>query len=138
MDLSIIIPVYNSEKILPVLIEEIKKSLMANKLKKELIFVNDLSEDHSWEKIKELAKKNSFIKGISLKKNYGQHNAIAAGLSEATGSYIILMDDDLQHDPIYIEKILFELENGYDACYVKYINRNVYEKKRTTDTSHLP
>ena len=52
MDLSIIIPVYNSEKILPVLIEEIKKSLMANKLKKELIFVNDLSEDHSWEKIK--------------------------------------------------------------------------------------
>ncbi len=123
MDLSIIIPVYNSEKILPVLIEEIKKSLMANNLKKELIFVNDLSEDHSWEKIKELAKKNSFIKGISLKKNYGQHNAIAAGLSEATGSYIILMDDDLQHDPIYIEKILSELENGYDACYVKYINR---------------
>lgn len=123
MDFSIVIPVYNSESILPVLVNEINHSLKNNKSEKELIFVNDFSKDNSWNEIKNLTQKNLFIKGINLKKNYGQHNAIAAGLSVAKGDYIILMDDDLQHDPIYIEKILSQLKNGYDSCYVKYKKR---------------
>lgn len=123
MELSIIIPVYNSAKILPTLVGEVEKAL-DNKIKKmEVIFVNDFSIDNSWEIIKKLSKEKKFIKGINLKENYGQHNAIAAGLSISTGEFVILMDDDLQHDPIYIEKILNELKNDFDACYVKYIKR---------------
>ena len=105
MELSIIIPVYNSAKILPTLVGEVEKAL-DNKIKKmEVIFVNDFSIDNSWEIIKKLSKEKKFIKGINLKENYGQHNAIAAGLSISTGEFVILMDDDLQHDPIYIERI---------------------------------
>lgn len=123
MELSIIIPVYNSAKILPILVDEIEKALKIKIDKIEIIFVNDFSIDSSWEKIKELAKEKKFIKGINLKENYGQHNAIAAGLSISKGKFVVLMDDDLQHDPIYIDKILNELKNGYDSCYVKYIKR---------------
>ena len=123
MDLSIVIPVFNSEKILESLVDEVEKSLKDNLINKELIFVNDCSMDNSWEVIKKIKKEKNYVKGINLFKNYGQHNAIAAGLSEAKGKYIVLMDDDLQHDPIYIRKILSELKKGYDACYVKYIER---------------
>ena len=123
MDLSIVIPVYNSEKIIPHLVSEIEKNLKNISIDKELILVNDFSADRSWKIIKEIKKEKKFIKGINLIKNYGQHNAIAAGLYHAKGRYIILMDDDLQHDPIYIKKILLELQNGYDACYVKYVKR---------------
>ena len=123
MDLSIIIPVYNSELILPKLVREINKALMDKNIKKELIFINDFSEDNSWQTIKNLIKTNVYIKGINLKENYGQHNAISAGLNYSSGEYIILMDDDLQHDPIYIFQILKELKNGYDSCYVKYNKR---------------
>ena len=106
MDLSIIIPVYNSELILPNLVKEIDIALKDKNLNKELIFINDLSKDKSWETIKNLTNSYNFIKGINLKYNYGQHNAIAAGLNHANGKYIIMMDDDLQHDPKYILKIL--------------------------------
>lgn len=123
MDLSIVIPVYNSEKILQSLVDEVEKNLKENSINKELIFVNDCSMDNSWEVIKKIKKEKNYVKGINLLKNYGQHNAIAAGLSNAKGNYIVLMDDDLQHDPIYIKKILSELKKGYDACYVKYIER---------------
>ncbi len=123
MDLSIIIPVYNSELILPNLVKEIDIALKDKNLNKELIFINDLSKDKSWETIKNLTNSYNFIKGINLKYNYGQHNAIAAGLNHANGKYIIMMDDDLQHDPKYILKILDELQNGYDSCYVKYLQR---------------
>ena len=102
MDLSIVIPVYNSELILPSLVKEIENSLKNKKLNKEIIFINDFSKDNSWEIIKDLSNSSDFVKGINLKNNYGQHNAIAAGLNFAVGDYIILMDDDLQHDPIYI------------------------------------
>ena len=123
MDLSIIIPVYNSESILPHLVKEIDIALIDKNLNKELIFINDFSEDKSWKTIKHLSTSYSYIKGINLKSNYGQHNAIAAGLNHASGKYIIMMDDDLQHDPKYILKILNELKDGHDSCYVKYLQR---------------
>lgn len=123
MDLSIIIPVYNSEQILSKLIEEIENYTSKKELKKEIILVNDLSEDKSWEKIKELSLKNNNIKGINLQNNYGQHNAIIAGLNFCNGKICILMDDDMQHNPKYIMNIYEKINNGYDVCYVKYLKR---------------
>lgn len=132
---SIVIPVFNSEKILPILVEEIKKNIKSNY---EIILINDFSEDESWKIIKELAVKNNNIKGINLKKNYGQHNAIVAGLNYSIGSNIVLMDDDLQHDPLYIKDIITELNSGYEACYVKYIKRkHIFWKKMVSNLNHL-
>ena len=80
MNLSIIIPVYNSEKILPYLIESISNNLKKRKISYEVILVNDHSKDQSWKTIINLSKNNKFIKGINLAKNYGQHSAIFVGL----------------------------------------------------------
>ena len=138
MYLSIIIPVYNSELILPKLVQEIEQTLIKSNFEKELIFVNDFSEDNSWFVIKKLVNSYKYIKGINLKKNYGQHNAISAGLSFSSGKYIIMMDDDLQHDPSYILNILNELEKDFDACYVKYLKRkHSMWKKFLSNINHI-
>ncbi len=123
MDLSIIIPVYNSEPILSSLLEEIHNNTLSKKLKKEIILVNDFSQDQSWNKIKFLKNKYDTIKGINLQNNYGQHNAIMAGLNFSSGEICILMDDDMQHHPKYIMNIYDKLKNGYEICYVKYLKR---------------
>ena len=137
MNLSIIIPVYNSENILQSLVKEIDNALN-NNIQRELILINDFCKDNSWEMIKKLTQSYSYIKGINLVSNYGQHNAISAGLHYASGEYIVMMDDDLQHDPIYISKIYNQLEKGFDACYVKYLKRkHTIGKKILSNINHL-
>ena len=135
MKLSIIIPVYNSSEILSELINQIEKNV---KIDHEIILVNDFSKDNSWEKIKEISKENKNIKGVNLEKNYGQHNAIVAGLTFSNGDYIILMDDDLQHDPIFIKDIINQLTSGAEVCYVKYLKRkHFYWKQIVSFLNHL-
>ena len=135
MKLSIIIPVYNSSEILSELIKQIEKNI---NLEHEIILINDFSKDNSWQIIKEIFTQNKKIKKINLKKNYGQHNAIAAGLTFAKGDYFVLMDDDLQHDPIFINDIVNQLSNGAEACYVKYLKRkHIYWKKLVSLINHL-
>lgn len=122
MKLSIIIPVYNSSKILNTLVENIYSNLYKKFEFIELILINDFSTDNSWEIIKKLKKKYNFIKGINLKENYGQHSAIFCGLKYFKGENIVCMDDDMQHDPKHIIKMLYQLKK-YDVCYVKYQKR---------------
>lgn len=115
-DISIVIPVYNSEKGLGELHRQIAGAVQH--LNYELILVNDKSPDGSWEKIVDLSKIDSRVKGISLKKNSGQDNAIMAGLGFATGDYVVVMDDDLQHSPADIIKLLHACSAGtFDICY---------------------
>ena len=125
MDLSIIIPVYNSENIIEELVKQLNDSInnitYVNSF--EVIMINDYSSDKSWEKIKSISKKFKFIKGISFAQNYGQHNAIMAGLEVCEGEKVITMDDDLQHSPSSIKDLLNELNKGFDVCYTKYQNR---------------
>ena len=121
MNLSIIVPVYNSSKILKVLVKRIKKNLRTKNY--EIIFVNDASLDNSWNEIKKISKKNKKVKGINLSENFGQHSAIFAGLKYAKGKKIITMDDDLQHPPEELEKMLNKINEGYDVVYgssIKY------------------
>ena len=115
VDISIVIPVYNSENCLEELNQEITRQL--GSINYELILVNDKSPDNSWQKIVALAQINPRIKGISLKKNSGQDNAIMAGLGQAAGEYIVIMDDDLQHAPEDILKLYKKCKEGYDICY---------------------
>ena len=129
MKLSIIIPVYNSSKILEKLIAEINSNL-SKKFEKdyEIILVNDSSKDNSWVIIKKISKEFRFVKGIDLNENVGQHGAIFVGLKHSTGNKIIIMDDDLQHPPQSLISIYDKLDL-YDACYTLYLKRkHIYWK----------
>ena len=125
MDLSILIPVYNSEKIIEDLVKQIIDSISDIKSihSYEIILIDDCSTDNSWEKIKSFSKKFNLIKGISLSENFGQHNALIAGMKYSSGKKIITMDDDLQHSPKSINDLLCELDKGFDVCYTSYLNR---------------
>ena len=127
--LSIIIPVYNSSKILEKLINEINSNLHETfKNDYEIILVNDFSNDNSWEIIKKISEKFNFIKGINLSYNVGQHGAIFVGLKNSIGDRIIIMDDDLQHPPKSLISI-YEKLDLFDACYTLYVKRkHVYWK----------
>lgn len=123
MDISIVIPVFNGSKTIKNLTSEIINSLEKSNYKYEIFFIDDFSNDNSWECIKELCKSYKFVKGIKLESNFGQHNATMAGLNYCEGNNIVIMDDDLQHNPKYILKIIDKLNNGNDLCYCSYINR---------------
>jgi glycosyltransferase involved in cell wall biosynthesis len=115
IELSIVVPVYNSANFLEELGKQISEALQ--NIRYELILVNDKSKDTSWEKIVLLCKTNLNVKGISLKKNAGQDNAIMAGLAHAAGEFVVIMDDDLQHSPADIWKLYDHIKAGYDVCY---------------------
>ena len=122
MKLSIVIPVFNSSQILETLIQKIEIHVIRKKKNTQVILVNDHSLDDSWQKIRDLKKKYEFIKGINLKKNYGQHSAIFCGLKNCDGDKIVCMDDDMQHDPEHILKMIDQIDEN-DVCYVKYKKR---------------
>lgn len=125
MELSIVIPVYRSEKILPALVEQIDDALKtaAQIRDYEVILVNDGSPDGSWQVIEKLCGRYRQVKGIDLRKNTGQHNAIMAGLNHATGRVVVMMDDDLQHSPKNIRDLHAKINEGYDVCYAKFKER---------------
>jgi len=118
MDLSIVIPVYNSEDNLAELTKQLVDALASSSF--EIVLVNDQSRDNSWAIIGELAAKNQNIVGVNLRKNSGQDNAIMAGLTVAKGDYMVIMDDDLQHSPYDIPKLIEECAKGYDICFAKF------------------
>jgi len=121
--LSIVIPVYNSEKTIEEVVNEIEiaVSKLNSKYDLEIMLVNDYSKDNSLEVCKNICKHKSFVKLISFSKNFGQHNALMAGIKIASGDYIISMDDDLQTPPDEMHKLIYELEkNNYDVVFAKY------------------
>jgi undecaprenyl-phosphate 4-deoxy-4-formamido-L-arabinose transferase len=117
-DVSIVIPVYNSENCLDELNSQVAEAL--KDISYEMILVNDKSRDGSWAKIVSITKRSAAVKGITLKKNAGQDNAIMAGLSQAGGEFIVIMDDDLQHSPYDIPKLLEKCKEGFDVCYALF------------------
>jgi glycosyltransferase involved in cell wall biosynthesis len=114
---SVVIPVYRSEKILPELLRRLCGTLAAITAKREIILVNDSSPDDSWEIIGQLAAQYPEIKPINLMRNYGQHNALLCGIRTASCDTIVTMDDDLQHPPEEIPKLLAELTKDWDVVY---------------------
>lgn len=124
LTVSIVIPVYGSEKILPSLTDQIIIAMESSRYQYEVILVCDASPDKSWDVITQLCADNSHIKGILLRVNAGQHNALMAGFREASGSVIVTMDDDLQHSPSNIVSLVEKISDGNDAAYGKFISRN--------------
>ncbi len=123
MKLSIIIPVYRGKEILRELFRRINDSLTGN-YDYEVLFVCDGCDSSSLRVIKELKKDNSSrIKVFQLVHNYGQHRALQFGFEKALGDFIITMDEDLQHDPADILRLIEkQKENNYDIVYGNFTN----------------
>lgn len=115
--ISIISPVYQAEKIIDKLIEQITIQIEKITQDYEIILVEDGSPDNSWEKIEQACSSNPRVKGIKLSRNFGQHPAITCGIEVATGDYAIIMDCDLQDNPIYFKDLYKKISEGYDIVY---------------------
>jgi undecaprenyl-phosphate 4-deoxy-4-formamido-L-arabinose transferase len=115
--LSIVIPVYNSEASLDELAARLARTLPGISDFYEVILVNDGSQDSSWQHVDALANRYTWVSGINLMRNYGQHNALLCGIRSAKFDTIITMDDDLQHRPEDIPILLAALEDGNDVVY---------------------
>jgi glycosyltransferase involved in cell wall biosynthesis len=114
---SVVVPVYNSQESLPELVRRLKAVLTPLTPRYEILLVNDGSRDHSWEVISELIETSTSVQGINLMRNYGQHNALLCGIRAAQYDLIVTLDDDLQHPPEEIPKLLEKLSEGYDVVY---------------------
>jgi undecaprenyl-phosphate 4-deoxy-4-formamido-L-arabinose transferase len=120
IDVSVVIPCYNSEKSIGEVVERVSEKLSEMGYSYEMILVNDHSADNTFQEIRRLAGQYSFIKGIDLAKNFGQHNAILAGFHYVSGEYVIGMDDDLQTDPSQFPKLFDKMAEGFDLVYGSY------------------
>jgi glycosyltransferase involved in cell wall biosynthesis len=115
--LTIVVPVYNSAATLPELIHRLMPVLESVTGSYEVILVNDGSSDSSWDVITCLVSDHGWIHGINMMRNYGQHNALLCGIRAARYGVVVTMDDDLQHPPEEIPKLLAKLNEGYDVAY---------------------
>lgn len=115
--ISVVIPVYNSQETLEALLERLARTLPMLDERFEVILVNDGSRDASWATITRLAGTYPWLRAANLMRNYGQHNALLCGTRLARYATIVTMDDDLQHPPEEIHKLLKELEQGFDVVY---------------------
>lgn len=113
-DVSVVVPIYNEVESLPHLIEAIASTMIEAQLSYEIICVDDGSIDGSPLLLKQLAQSRTDLKGILLRRNYGQTPAMAAGFNHAQGKVIVSLDGDLQNDPADIPLLLAKLEEGYD------------------------
>ena len=110
MDVSIVIPLYNESESLIELNEWINKSLISSGFSYEIIYIDDGSDDQSWNIIEDIAKENDNVKGISFSRNFGKSQALRVGFYESKGDYVATLDADLQDSPeeipIMIDKLI--------------------------------
>ncbi len=132
--LSVIVPAYNEERNVKILIKELKKVLDRIKKEKisdyEVIFVNDGSKDKTQEISEKIKKKDKNLKIIQLRKNFGQTPALKAGFDNSDGDLIVTMDSDLQNDPKDIPRLIDKLNRGYDVVSGwRYKRKDSFSKK---------
>lgn len=115
--ISIIIPVFNEERNIPLLYERLIKTLKGITNKYEIIFINDGSTDETLSAIRKIHKKNKLVKAISFSRNFGHMSAVDAGIKSSKGKKVVLMDADLQDPPELIEKLYKKSLEGFDIVY---------------------
>lgn len=121
--ISIVSPVYRAEKMVEKLVEEIQLEMAQLKVSYEIILVDDRSPDDSWEVMKQISSKFPEVKSIRLSRNFGQHPAIMAGLAEAKGDWIVVMDCDLQDQPKEIKNLYSKALEGFDIVLARRAQR---------------
>ena len=133
--ISVIIPVFNESESIGYLLDEVVSVMNNNKINFEVVVVNDGSEDNTSTVLDELTIRYKELSVISLRKNYGQTAAMAAGFDYSNGEIVITLDGDLQNDPNDIPKLISHINAGYDLiCGWRYdrkdklINRRIPSK----------
>jgi glycosyltransferase involved in cell wall biosynthesis len=126
----VVSPVYKAPKILPELVARLDQSLSEITDSFEVILVDDGCPWDSWSVVEELVQKHTFVKGIKLSRNFGQHYAITAGLDYAQGKWVVVMDCDLQDQPEEISKLYNEAQNGFDIVLAARENRQDNQIKK--------
>jgi glycosyltransferase involved in cell wall biosynthesis len=114
---SVVVPVYNSQSSLPLLIARLLPVLERSASDFEVILINDASHDQSWDVIQQLANTNPWVKGVCLMRNYGQHNALLCGIRAARYDLIVTLDDDLQNPPEEVPAMFARLGDDFDVVY---------------------
>ncbi len=114
MHLSVIIPIFNEEKNIRPMFDELKEVLSGLECESEIIFIDDGSSDGSLQLLEDVALQESEVVVVSFRRNFGQTAAMAAGFNYASGDVIVTMDGDMQNDPHDIPELLATLEKGYD------------------------
>ncbi len=115
--ISVVIPVYNGALSIRDLVDELHQVLPGLASAFEIILVEDDGRDNSWEVIQGIVRDTPAVRAFKLMRNYGQHSALLCGIRAARYEVIVTMDDDLQHPPAEIHKLLTKLDEGFDVVY---------------------
>ncbi|MBE6845549.1 MAG: glycosyltransferase family 2 protein [Ruminococcus sp.] len=135
--ISIVVPCYNEQEVLPLFYDEIKRVTGEMKesnpeLSFEYLFINDGSKDSTLDILRELAAKDSCVRYISFSKNFGKEAGMYAGLENSKGDYVVVLDADLQHPPKFIPKMYNYVKNeGYDCATTRRVSRAGESKIRS-------
>lgn len=135
--ISIVVPCYNEQEVLPLFYDEIKR--VTGEMKKdnpqlsfEYLFINDGSKDKTLDMLRELASKDECVRYISFSKNFGKEAGMYAGLENSKGDYVVILDADLQHPPEFIPKMYNYVKNeGYDCATTRRVSRAGESKIRS-------
>jgi len=130
MDISVIVPCFNEEATLRELVARVQGALRPISHRFEVILINDGSNDRTAETLAELAATHPWLKGINLRRNYGQTAALMAGFEHAHGEIILTMDGDLQNDPADFGRLIARLHEGFDVVSGWRINRRDHALSR--------
>lgn len=144
LDISVVVPAYNENESLPELCEWIDKVMIAHKFSYEVIIIDDGSTDNSWQVIQQISQRNSAIKGIKFRRNYGKSAALDVGFFAAKGNVVITMDADLQDSPeeipdLYdlITKKDYDLISGWKRKRYDPISKTIPSKFFNAVTSYV-
>lgn len=134
---SVVVPCYNEQEVLPMFYEEITKvtekmSVDFPELKFEYLFINDGSKDKTLDILRSLADKDKRVRYISFSRNFGKESGMYAGLKNAKGDYVVVMDADLQHPPAFLPEMYKYVKDGeYDCATTRRVNRKGESKVRS-------
>ena len=120
VELSVVVPVYRSAEGLPLLLERLRQDLSKSFASWEAVLVNDGSPDDSWQILEGLVGRYPFLVAVDLRRNRGQDNALMAGLRLSRGEVVVIMDDDLQHDPRDVPRLVARVREGWDVCFADF------------------
>ena len=129
MKISLIVPVFNEEDTIPIFYKTVRGYEELKKYDVEIVFINDGSKDATESIINALALSDSLVVPVSFTRNFGKEAAMYAGLENASGDYVVIMDADLQHPPRLIKDMYYGITKEEFIEAIKYVDKELEENK---------
>lgn len=123
IDVSVVVPVYGGTAALPELCRRLRDTMSSAGLRHEVILVDDRGQREAWPTIRKVAEQHPEVRGLRLGRNFGQHAATMCGIAEACGTWVITMDDDLEHPPEAIHDLLSAGDEDHPLVYGVFAQR---------------